>query len=151
MPRLLTFALLAAGLASCQSPISFMDRKLLAVAEEKWARRGFTDYAFEMRRSCFCPPEMGDWSRVEVAGGAVQRVVLLSSGTVITDFRRDYWPTVEELFEAIHRAAGEDWLDRVEFEFDETLGFPTLIRWIPSPDVIDGGGIDHLRNAVPLS
>lgn len=150
MPRLLIVALVAAGLASCHSPISFNDRKLLAVAEEKWARRGFTDYAFEMRRSCFCPPELSDWSRVEVRGGAVQRVVLLSSGTVITDFRRDYWPTVEELFEAIHRAAAVDWVERVELEFDETLGFPTLIRWISAPNVLDAGGTDYLRNAVPL-
>lgn len=146
-----TLVLAAAGLASCESPLSYADRRMLEVAEERWTRRGFTDYSFEMQRSCFCPPELTGWSRVEVAGSSVQRVVLLSSGEVITDSRRGFWPTMEELFKSIHEAAGAEWVERVELEFDATLGFPTMIQWLSPPDVLDGGGVDRLRNAVPLS
>jgi hypothetical protein len=61
-------AILGICLAACQSPLSSSERLRLAEGEAKWAARGYGDYSIEMRRSCFCAPEVNAWARVEVVG-----------------------------------------------------------------------------------
>ena len=53
--------------------------------------------------------------------GTVARVTLNEAGEIITDSRRTYWATVEELF-----------------------------SWISSPNVQDAGATQFLRNPAPL-
>lgn len=143
-------AILALGLTACESPLSSSERRLLAEGQAKWAARGYGDYSIEMRRSCFCAPEVNDWARVEVVGGMVSRVTLLQSGEIITDFRLTYWSTVEQLFSSLRETDEEDWLEDIEFTLDRVLGYPTEIRWISPENVLDAGAIQYLRNPAPL-
>lgn len=147
---LIPLAMIAVGLAACQSPLSNSERRLLAEGQAKWAARGYGDYSIEMRRSCFCPPEINEWARVEVVGGAVSRVTLLQSGETITDARRSYWLTVEQLFSDLRETDEEDWLEDIEFTLDPVLGYPTEIRWISPDNVLDAGATQFLRNPAPL-
>ena len=147
---LIPLAIFALGLMACESPLSSSERRLLAEGQAKWAARGYGDYSIEMRRSCFCAPEVNDWARVEVAGGAVMRVTLLGSGEIITDSRRTYWSSVEQLFSSLRETDEEDWLEDIEFTLDPVLGYPTEIHWISPDNVLDAGAIQYLRNPAPL-
>ena len=147
---LIPLAILALGLLACESPLSSSERLRLAAGEEKWAARGYGDYSIEMRRSCFCLPEVNAWARVEVVAGTVARVTLIDSGEIITDSRRTYWSTVEQLFSTLRETDEEDWLEDIEFTLDPALGYPTEIRWISPDNVLDAGAIQFLRNPAPL-
>ena len=147
---LIPLAILAVGLAACESPLSSSEWRLLAQGQAKWAARGYGNYSIEMRRSCFCAPEVNDWARVEVVAGTVSRVTLLQSGEVITDFRLSYWSTVEQLFHSLRETDDEDWLEDIEFTLDPVLGYPSEIRWISPDNVLDAGAIQFLRNPAPL-
>lgn len=142
-------ALLAIGLAACESPLSSSERRLLAEGQAKWAARGYGDYSIEMRRSCFCVPEVNDWARVEVVAGTVSRVTLLHSGEIITDARRTYWSTVEQLFRSLRETDQDDWLEDIRFTLDPVLGYPTEVSWISTPNVQDAGATQYLRNPAP--
>jgi hypothetical protein len=148
--RLVSLPVLAIGLVACESPLSSSERRLLAEGEAKWAARGFGDYSIEMRRSCFCAPEVNVWARVEVVGGTVVRVTQLETGEIITDSRRTYWDTVEELFSTLRETDEADWLEDIEFTLDPVLGYPAEIRWISTPNVQDAGATQFLRNPAPL-
>lgn len=147
---LIPLAILTVGLAACESPLSNSERRLLAEGQAKWAARGYGDYSIEMRRSCFCPPEINEWARVEVVGGTVSRVTLLHSGEIITDSRRTHWSTVEQLFSSLRETDETGLFEDIEFTLDPVLGYPTEIRWIAPDNVLDAGAIQFLRNPAPL-
>jgi hypothetical protein len=144
------FLLSLAGVLACQSPLSPGEREDLHEAEARWASRGFINYSIESRSSCFCGMEVLEWVRIEVVAGQVTRVTMLESGEVITDARRSYWSTVEELFDSIRESHGQDYLSDVTVEFDPALGFPTEVVWIADDNIQDAGGSRSLRNARPL-
>lgn len=143
-------SVLALGLVACESPLSSSERRLLAEGEAKWAARGYGDYSIEMRRSCFCAPEVNVWARVEVTAGTVTRVTLIETGEIITDSRRTYWTTVEQLFASLRETDEGDWLEDIRFTLDPVLGYPTEISWISTPNVQDAGATQYLRNPAPL-
>jgi hypothetical protein len=147
--RLLTVMLVGAALA-CHSPLSPSERQRLRVAQQRWAAREFADYSIEMQSSCFCPGELNSWASVEVVGGQISRVVLLSSGEVITDYRLSWWQTVEQLFAELLAADAQAYLDDVSFTIDRELGFPAFVRWTAPENVLDAGGTRTLRKARPL-
>ena len=147
--RLLGLVFLCGALA-CQSPLSPDELSRLAASERRWEARGFADYSIETLSSCFCPPEVTSWTRIEVIGGQVRRAILLATGEVITDVRLNYWSSVEALFASIHDANRDDWIEDIRVSYDASLGFPTLVEWIPKQGVLDAGGSRALRNARPL-
>jgi len=135
---------LAASLTACESPLSPAELRALADAEARWAARGFQDYTFEIRRSCFCEPLITQWARVEVLGGQMTRVVLLDTGAEVPPAQRG------RFFTNIRAANQNELLDDVIVEYDQQLGFPTRVRFITKPDILDGGSASYLRNAGPL-
>jgi hypothetical protein len=147
--RLLFLGLCAAVSACGESPLSPTEFLRLADAEAQWAARPFPDYAFEVRQSCFCAPEMTQWARVEVVAGQVTRVVLLATGAELPPLERSYFPTVERIFSSIHSANGDDYLKDIVVEYDARLGYPTRVAFVSKPDIMDGGGTYYLRNAGP--
>jgi len=149
MIQLLTAMLLGTALA-CQAPLSPSERQRLMAAERRWEARGFADYVIEMRSSCFCPTELTSWASVEVVQGQVSRVVILSTGEVVTDDRRSWWQTVEQLFAELLAADQHSYLEDVSFTLDPDLGFPAFVRWEPPANVLDAGGTRTLRNVRPL-
>jgi hypothetical protein len=143
-------AILGICLAACQSPLSSSERLRLAEGEAKWAARGYGDYSIEMRRSCFCAPEVNAWARVEVVAGTVARVTLIDTGEIIIASRRTYWSTVEQLFSSLRETDEGDWLEDIRFILDPVLGYPAEISWISAPNVQDAGATQYLRNPAPL-
>ena len=141
---------LAASLTACESPLSPAELRALADAEARWAARGFQDYTFEIRRSCFCEPLITQWARVEVVGGQMTRVVLLDTGAEVPPAQRGRFVTVEQVFTSIRAANQNELLDDVIVEYDQQLGFPTRVRFIAKPDILDGGSASYLRNAGPV-
>jgi hypothetical protein len=138
--------------AGCQvRPLSPTEVRSLADAERLWAARGFEDYTFEIRRSCFCPIEFNQWARVDVVGGRVTRVILLDSGAEMPPGHLSWFPTVEQVFESIRTSAAGDWVKDVAAEFDDALGFPSSVTVTSKPNVQDGTHAYYLRNARPIT
>ena len=147
--RILLLALVTAALG-CASPLSPREVRTLGDAERLWAARNFRDYQFELRRSCFCPLEFHQWARVEVASGRVTRVIFVDTGTEVPPAQLSWYPAVEAIFEAIRAAASNNLVKDVVAEFDQALGFPSVVNVISKPNVQDGDISYHLRNAGPL-
>ena len=145
-----SLAIGSALLSACSSPLSPKEVLELADAEARWAARPFADYTFETSSSCFCDPEISQWARVEVTAGGVTRVVLLASGTEVAPDRRQYFSTVERLFTRIRQGQHDSYLADISAEYDPQLGYPTLIRFVPEPNVLDGGSVHYARNVAPL-
>ena len=148
--RVILPAILAASLSACESPLSPSEFPALGEAEARWARRSFQDYAFEIRRSCFCEPLVTQWARVEVLGGVVSRVVLLETGAEVSPQERGRFPTVGGVFASIHAATKDESLDDITVEFDPGLGFPTRVLFDAKPDILDGGSATYLRSVASI-
>lgn len=143
-------ALLALALPGCGSILSESELRRLAEAESRWEARGFGAYSVEMRRLCFCPPNLTGWARLEVVDGALVRATILESGEVITNSQLQFWPTVEQLFEDIrHADRGSDWVADIEASYDPELGFPTAVSFRSKPEILDAGSNYSLRHARP--
>jgi hypothetical protein len=147
---LLPAVVIAASTLACESPLSPRDTLALRVAEARWAARGFHTYEFEIRRACFCPPLLSEWSRVYVQGGVVTSVVVVSTGEAVLESERGMFPTVDQVFGVIRSTAASDWIDGIELEFDEGTGFPIWASFTSKPNIADAGGAYYLRNLVSL-
>ena len=150
-PYTIVLSALALCVAACESPLSPGELLALGDAEARWARRSFEDYAFEIRRSCFCDPFITTWARVEVVGGAVSRVVFVESGAEATAQELGRFPTVEGIFARIRAAMDDESLEDISVEFDPALGFPTRVVFQTKPDILDGGISTYVRNVGPQS
>jgi hypothetical protein len=135
------------SLSGCINPLTPGEARRLQDAEEKWERAGIRNYQYEMRTSCFCPPEMNEWAIVTVSNGAVVSATRLD-GTPFTDWGLTSRKTVEELFEVAR--ASYSWLEDTDFEFDKTYGYPLLIEHRSKSNVADAGAVYEARNLVPL-
>ncbi|MFW6198989.1 MAG: DUF6174 domain-containing protein [Gemmatimonadota bacterium] len=88
-----------------------------------WEERGFRDYSFILRRSCFCPPLALGPARVHVEQGTVVRVADPESGE---EFPADHWhlfPAIEGVFSILLDAVDRD-ADEVDLEWHEDLAYP---------------------------
>lgn len=143
----LAVLLLTACSAGLFSPGEYRE---LARAKAQWDARGFADYAYETRVGCFCPVELGRWSRVEVRGGEVRRVVDVETGDPWPEHLWTMWRTVEELFTWIGQAVQAPDLTDVRVRFDPALGFPVEATFSYDPRIADAGSASYLRNVAPL-
>ena len=149
--RVAYVGLLAASVAACESPLSPSELRALARAQGRWAARSFQDYAFEIRRSCFCEPSVTQWARVEVVSGGVSRVVFVDSGIEVGPAERARYPTVEQVFSRIRTGSDNEWVDDVTVEFDGQLGFPIRVTFSPKSGILDAGETIFLRNVGPIT
>ena len=94
---------------------------------------------------------MNDWVRIEVMGGSIARVIVLASGAEVSASERDYFHTVEGVFDAIRAARDDSWVKDVVVEFDPQLGFPTYVSFVPNPGILDAGNTMYLRGVAALS
>lgn len=150
-PEIMRRVVLAISLLwiACDTPSSIDGARVLADARDRWNARGFPDYSFEMRQSCFCAPETTQWARIEVVDGAVRRVVLVASGAEVTEELFEAFPSIESIFDQLE-AEPPAWIERIEAEYDAALGFPTLVTFVAKPEVADADATYYLRNAGPL-
>jgi hypothetical protein len=134
------------SLAGCIDPLTPSESRRLHDAEEKWEKAGIRHYEYQMRTSCFCPPEMMEWAIVKVSDGVVVSATALD-GTPFTDWGLTSRKTVEELFDQAR--ARYDWLEDIDFEFDETYGYPLVIEHRSKRNVADAGAVYEARNLMP--
>ena len=139
------------AVAACGgSPFSPEEYREAARALARWEARGFTDYAYEIRSSCFCPPDLTQWARVEVRGGVVTEVRSVATGVVLAESLYSMWSPIDELFTWLLREHDDDHLVDVRADFDRGLGYPTYISFGYDSSVMDAGATYYLRNVVPL-
>jgi hypothetical protein len=130
------------------------DIRRLAEAKQLWLARSFTDYTYEIRTSCFCPPEVSQWARVEVRSGAVVDVNAVDPDPNFPITTLSYWQPIDTLFADIERAIADNGFTsvyaRVDVTYDAQLGFPTSIDYVSKPNIADAGASISVRNVVPL-
>lgn len=103
--RLLPLAVAALALQACTGgPFDPSGaRAELRAGRALWEREGLADYAYTIRRTCFCGPAVSGPVRVEVRGGRTVSVSTLG-GQSVAPGAFDRLDTVEELFEAVEDA-----------------------------------------------
>jgi hypothetical protein len=141
---------------ACDSSEIFDPRDLARVtnAEALWKARSFPDYTYEIRVSCFCPPEVTQWTRVTVRNGAVTAADAVDPQSQFPITTLQYWAPIDSIFVDLLRTLTEKeaqwYLDEVIADFDATLGYPTNIEYRAKRNVADGGSVYSLRNVLPL-
>lgn len=130
---------LVALLAACGSstgPDSLAD---LEHARTRWEGRGFTDYAFETRRDCFCAPALTRPVRITVLDDSISSVLDITTDSMIPFPAAANWYTVEDLFTVIDSAARRAATSSFDVEYDPDLGYPNTLEVNPRPDLADAG------------
>ena len=100
-----------------------------------WNSHGLHSYTFIQTDSCFCEFS-GQAVAVHVDADTVTSVQLVSTGALLD---KNSWQTIPELFDRaamLVRSGGFD----VTLKFDEMFGYPTLIEYSCSADILDCGG-----------
>jgi hypothetical protein len=138
---------LAIILAGC-NPFGVSEEDKLADAERDWKRSNIRAYSFEMRTSCFCPPEVTDWAPLTVQDGVIVAATSLT-GSPLSGIARDSRKTVDQLFDAVKRPY-PDWVDRVDFTFDPMYRYPVRLQLESRKDILDAGVIYEARNFAPF-
>ena len=141
---LVVVALLSSG---CVSVVSPGEAEQLRAAERRWEAANIRNYSYQMRTSCFCGTEVIDWAVVEVRNGEVISAKSID-GTPLSGVALTSRLTVEELFERAR--ARHDWLGNIDFEFDETLGYPLSVRHVAKRNIADADATYEARNLVPV-
>ncbi len=115
-------------------------------AHARWERRPFGDYQFEILISCFCAPEVGQWTLVGVVDGQVIAARQVETGADHPPATVQYWPSIEELFQSIVREDQGQGLRRITVRYDRELGFPTRLDFSYDPGIMDAGAFYQVRN-----
>lgn len=125
--RLLPLALAALALQGCTGgPFDASGaRAELRAGRALWQREGAADYAYTIRRVCFCGPEVAGPVRVEVRGGQTVKVETFSGRTLAAG-AFDRLDTVEELFATVGEAIDRD-PDRIMAGYDPARGHPVSL------------------------
>lgn len=130
-----------------------LDRFNQALA--RWQARPFANYSYEIRVSCFCPPEVTQWARVSVRGGAVVAVDPVESTPEFPIVNFQYWVPIDSIFDDLYRSMTEPgvdyYLEKIIVSYDAQLGYPTNIEYRAKPNIADGGSIHSLRNVTPIN
>lgn len=146
--RQLLLVVSLASLAACEASRSPAD-VILADARDRWNARTFPNYSFEMRQACFCGPEVTQWARIDVGGGEVRRVVLVAGGAEVAEDMLPAFPSIETVFDQIE-AGPATWIAKIEAQYDDALGFPTIVTFVGKPEVADADATYYLRSVAPL-
>lgn len=97
-------------------------------ARERWDATGPASYRYTVTRQCFCIREALGPAVVTVRDGEVTAVTRAGSGEPVEPEYRDFFPSVEGLFEILEEAVERD-ADRIEVRYDPVLGSPVHV-WI---------------------
>lgn len=135
------------ALSACNSVLGPGESGELRRAEAKWEAANIDDYNYEMRESCFCPPEANQWAVVEVRNGQIVGGHYLD-GKPIPANELVYRRTVEQLFE--FAKSRDSWIDDIDFEFDSEFGYPTEVAISAKANIADAGVVYSARNLVKV-
>jgi hypothetical protein len=107
-------------------------------SREKWESSKFDHYVFEITMSCFCVTELTQPIVIEVKDGEPVTITYANGDEIEKDVRKFFAPhdTLDKVFDLINSAVKEK-AERVEVEYDATLGYPTKITIDRSQAVAD--------------
>lgn len=114
------------GSSACDDPVVVSE---FEAAQARWVDSGISNYAYTLRRGCFCLPEFVGPVRIVVENGqVVSRTLVSTSEEPLGD--ADRWPAIEGLFAYIERATRE--ADETTVRYHPDLGYPVEINvdWI---------------------
>jgi hypothetical protein len=97
----------------------------LDAARERWSAAEIDDYAFTVRRSCFCPPEYSGPYRTTVRDGRIAGVTM--DGRPVSAQQYEV-PTVVSLFDRLAQAYASGAAE-VRASYDARTGHPVEV-WI---------------------
>ena len=120
----LAVALLAGACSGSPFDASGAEADLQA-GRSRWRQQGTPDYAYTIRRVCFCGPEVAGPVRVEVRGGHTVKVETFGGRTLAMG-AFDRLDTVEELFAAVEDAIERD-PHQLTAAYDPTRGHPVAL------------------------
>ena len=143
------------AISACDSDIFGPDDfRELSSARARWEARPFADYSYEIRTFCFCPPEIGQWTRVSVRNGAVSAVEAVEANPQFPITTQTYWAPIDTLFATLNRAMSQGDLGgnyaSIDVEYDAVLGYPKFIEYRAKPNVADAGATIEVRSVLPL-
>jgi hypothetical protein len=142
---LMVAVLLVAGCEQLTGPLSPREVRELTTARAKWNGSPIRDaYQYQVRQSCFCPPEVTQWHTITVRNGVVV-AVKNADGTVVPSDRWSWYLTVDQLFEQLLRT-GESELEDITVQFDAQYGYPVEMNFLYSSRIADAGGSTYARN-----
>lgn len=154
--RSILFLLASVAALACDSADRIAgprDFRRLDLAEERWQARGFADYTYEIRSTCFCPPELGRWTRVTVQNGRVTSAVPVTPDPFFPNNTLRYWDPVDSIFASVRHfmlESHQSYYEAVLATYDPALGYPTLVEYRARSTVADAGGVIELRNVRAL-
>jgi hypothetical protein len=132
-------ALLVTG---CDDPLGVLGSLRLRDAKSRWEQRGFRDYSFEFRASCFCASLYHQWCRVDVRADVVAAVFVIAESSFVSASERADWPTIDRLFGWIENPSV---YERITAIYDAQFGYPRSIILEAPPGVYDAGGTYETR------
>lgn len=118
----------------------------LDAAEAQWDAGGPASYDFELRISCFCPPDYLDWHRIRVVNGAITAVFNVTDQVEVPADRWHEWYTVDQIFDRIRQFINSETFGRVEAEYHPALGFPQQANLVAREGVADAGMLFQIRS-----
>jgi len=146
---LVVLPLLVAGCGGDDGPLSSRERNELARARVRWNASVARDaYRYEIRLSCFCPSELGQWNTVTVVNGLVTAVVS-GRGDVVPPAEWGQYTTVDRLF-AVIDARDDPYLADVQARYDSQYGYPVEVSFTARPGLADSDITYFARNLQPI-
>jgi hypothetical protein len=126
--------------ATLEIPIDWMtlysvSQKELDLYRTRWNNLEISDYGYTIQVLCFCEQGYVSPKAIQVQNNTIVSVAVLETG-VVSQFTN--YDTVENLFVGIQGAI-EGFASRITVNYDETLGYPTLVSINPDLRMADAG------------
>jgi hypothetical protein len=95
-------------------------------ARQRWSAARPAEYAYTLRRSCFCGPEVTRPVQITVRNGTVVELRYADTGVLVDPRWAPLFPSIDGLFAIIDDAIARR-AERLDLEFEATLGYPLEI------------------------
>ncbi len=125
------------------------ERARLAQARSRWRAAGISDYSYEVRKLCFCPPEVVGPFAITVRGGALASVVYVPTGAAVVPVAERH-PTVDGLFGVVDATLDRN-PDRLAIDYDPAFGYPrrievdTIVRAVDDEVTYEAASLSRLN------
>ncbi len=145
---LLASLLCILGCSALDDPLSAIERRQIVAARARWNASSVRNaYRYEVRQSCFCPPEVISWNTVTVIDGVVVEV-RNGGGALVPEAQWRLFLTVDRIFTLLEQPS-ETELEDVRVAFDAQVGYPLAVEFRYSSRIADAGLMVSARNLVP--
>ncbi|NEO30420.1 MAG: hypothetical protein F6K36_08285 [Symploca sp. SIO3C6] len=100
--------------------------KQLRINRRWWRRANISSYRYTFSNGCFCVPEARGPVVIEVINGQTTSITSVETGEPVNRELFQAFDTIPKLFQVIANGIRSR-ADRLEVDYDPTLGYPTQI------------------------